>query len=185
MLHKITRYYPILVVLAIFGALIIFIACAPNKPASLSENSIDVAPLSDQIAPELPTKVPRKAPTIPVVDSADKTDDTKVQLADLMYGQQVRVNDDAHYFESSDLSGSGKQGTVGNRYTEILRISGFAVIDPNTGHPAQAEAYTRDDIPVGKRLRLLSLNAKSLISGSAYVPMASKSAMLAGAPFLS
>lgn len=150
MFRKIARYYPILVVLAIFGALAIFIASAPNKPSIFNEVSTNTTPLSDQIIPEPQLEVPRKTPTVPIVTAIDSPN-AEVRLADLMYGQQVRVNDGTPYFESSDLSGSGKQGVVGNRYTEVLRISGFAVIDPRTGHPVQAEAYTRDDVPVGKK----------------------------------
>lgn len=150
MFKKLTRCYPILAVPAIIGALTIFIAAAPGRPAVLDGDSTETTPLSNQTELDAPTTVPRKTPTIPVVESADITN-PQVQITDLMYGQQVRINDGARYFESADLSGSGKQGTVGNRYTEILRISGFAAVDPNTGRLVESEAYTRDAVPVGQK----------------------------------
>ncbi len=150
MLKKLARFYPFLVVLAIFGALAIFIAAAPNKPAIFGGNNTDPLPLSSQTEPDTIEAIPRKTPTIPVVESTSITN-TKVQVVDLMYGQQVRVNDGALYFETADFSGSGKQGTVGNRYTEALYISGFAAVDPSTGRLVEAEAYTRDEVPTGKK----------------------------------
>lgn len=183
MLKKLARFYPFLVVLAIFGALAIFIAAAPNKPAIFGGNNTDHLPLSSQTEPDTIEAIPRKAPTIPVVESTSITN-TKVQVVDLMYGQQVRVNDGALYFETADFSGSGKQGTVGNRYTETLHISGFAAVDPSTGRLVEAEAYTRDEVPTGKKPQPSSPNASLRLSGLRSVPTATKLAMSVGFPSL-
>lgn len=150
MLEKLTRYSPFLITAAIFGALAIFIAMAPNKPACLTQAEAATETLSESVVNASAAQPAKKAPTLPIVESTTP-DAATIQLSDLMYGQQVRVNDGARYYESADLSGSGKHGVAGNRYTEISRISGFAAVDITTGRLLESEAYTRDAVPTGRK----------------------------------
>lgn len=150
MLEKLTRYSPFLITAAIFSALAVFIAMAPNKPACLTQTEVETESLAESAPNNVVAQPAKKTPTLPIVENPTP-DTVTVQLSDLMYGQQVRVNDGARYYESADLSGSGKHGVAGNRYTEISRISGFAAVDFTTGRLLESEAYTRDDAPVGRR----------------------------------
>lgn len=151
LITKVTRCCPILIALSLIAAVAILLAGAPNQPTMFNAGSQgDVSgamALSDQFGLET-LAATRKSPTIPIVEEDSPV--ANVQLSDLMYGQQVRVNDGARYYESADFSGSGKHGAVGNRYTEITRIAGFATVDAGTGRLVEAEAYTRDAVPVGQ-----------------------------------
>jgi len=150
-MKKLLRYWPFLFVILIYGALIALYLTMPGKSAWSDQGiTTTVATVIDQVTPDVPSAVPRSAPAIPIV-AADEPPQTPIaKVTDLMYGQQVYINEGARYYETADFSGSGRYGTIGNQYTQITRISGFARVNPETGRLLASEAYTRDEVPVGR-----------------------------------
>lgn len=76
---------------------------------------------------------------------------------EIYFGQEVEIKDGAHYYESADLCGSGKDAKTPNIYTDSRSkiINGYAILDERNSL-IQWKYSKRENIAFGEKLPLIN-----------------------------